>query len=57
MDTTVNADILVGDGNIMHLRGMVFDMKTLRMIDMGERFVERARPSPGHKMEMDLIRV
>ena len=40
-DTTVNADILVGDGNIMHLRGMVFDMKTLEMIDIGKRFIER----------------
>jgi len=55
VDTTVNADILVGDGNIMHLRGMVFDMKTLKMLDIGKRFVERARPSPGHKMEIDLI--
>jgi hypothetical protein len=55
VDTTVNADILVGDGNIMHLRGMVFDMKTLKMIDIGKRFIERARPSPGHKMEIDLV--
>jgi outer membrane protein assembly factor BamB len=44
-ETTVNADILVGDGNIMHLRGMVFDMKTLKMIDIGKRFIERAAPA------------
>ena len=25
------------------------------MLDIGERFVERARPSPGHKMEISLI--
>ncbi len=55
VDTTVHADILVGDGNIMHLRGMVFDMKTLKMLDIGKRWIERARPSPGHKMEVDLI--
>ncbi len=55
VDTTVNADILVGDGKIMHMRGMVFDMKTLKMIDIGKRFIERARPSPGHKMEIELI--
>jgi len=40
-DTTVNVDILVGDGRIMHLRGMVFDMRNLKMIDIGKRFIER----------------
>jgi outer membrane protein assembly factor BamB len=53
--TTVNTDILVGDGNIMHLRGMVFDMKTLQMIDIGKRFIERAGASKGHNMEISLI--
>ena len=55
VDATVNADILVGDGSILHMRGMVFDMKTLKMIDLGKRFVQRARISPPHKMEIDLV--
>jgi outer membrane protein assembly factor BamB len=53
--TSVHADILVGDGNIMHLRGMVFEMKTLKMIDIGKRFIERAGASKGHNMEIGLI--
>ncbi len=55
MDTAVNADILVGDGNIMHLRGMVFDMKTLKMINKGKRFVERAAVSKHKTMDTSLI--
>jgi len=54
MDTAVNADILVGDGNIMHLRGMVFDMKTLKMINKGKRFVERAAVSTHRVMDTSL---
>jgi hypothetical protein len=55
MDTAVNVDILVGDGNIMHLRGMVFDMKTLAMIDKGKRFVERAAVSRHEPIDTNLI--
>lgn len=55
MDTAVNVDILVGDGNIMHLRGMVFDMKTLEMIDKGKRFVERPAVSRHDPMDTNLI--
>lgn len=35
IDTGVNADILVSDGSKLHLRGMVFDMKSLKMTDKG----------------------
>ena len=38
IDTGVNADILVSDGSKMHLRGMVFDMKSLKMVDKGLGF-------------------
>jgi outer membrane protein assembly factor BamB len=38
VDTTVNADILVGDGTTMSLRGMLFDMESLEMIDKGAGF-------------------
>ena len=39
IDTGVNADILVGDGTKMSLRGMLFDMESLEMIDKGAGFV------------------
>lgn len=54
-ETTVNMDVLVGDGNIMHIRGMVFDMKTLKMIDKGRRFIERILQSKGERMQTNLI--
>ena len=39
----------------MHLRGMVFDMGTLEMIDKVKRFIERILSSKGERMEPNLI--
>ena len=55
LETSVHADILVSDGKIMHLSGMVFDMETLDMLDKGKRFIERAGSTKGGKMDIELI--
>ena len=55
LETSVHADILVSDGKIMHLSGMVFDMETLDMLDKGKRFIERAGSTKGGEMDIRLI--